>query len=120
MKFVIPAVAGVVLAALALGRRNNLAWEVKKKTHLGGFDEHGHSSQTHSHEHSHVTHNRRDGPDQIWGEWEHLTSTHGHEHNHPSVHHSHLPHEDVEHEHLGEAHIHDHDFPTTSAPRHET
>jgi hypothetical protein len=119
MRFVIPAIIGVVLTAFAVGKRNSLAWEVKKRSHLGRFDQHTHDSRTHGHEHAHVTHNRRQGPDQVWGEWEHLTAVHEHDHNHPQVAHAHLPHEDAEHEHLGEAHIHDHEHPTTSTPRQE-
>jgi hypothetical protein len=119
VRFLIPAVVGFALAALAVGKRGTLAWEVKKRTHLGSFEEHGHEQRTHFHQHAHVTHNRREGPDQVWGEWEHLTAVHEHEHNHPQVTHSHLPHENAEHEHLGEAHIHDHQSPSVSVPRQE-
>jgi hypothetical protein len=104
----------IVVGAVASGRRN-LAWEFKKRTHLGGFETHNHEEKVHEHEHAHITHNRRIGPDMVaMGEWEHLTSMHRHEHNHPAVMHEHLPHENAEHEHLGEAHIHDHAHPVTS------
>lgn len=104
---------GLGLAAVAAGKRN-LAWEVKKRTHLGNFEEHEHFAKQHTHEHAHITHNRRQGPDMAVGEWEHLTATHDHNHNHPALSHAHLPHQDAEHEHLGEAHIHDHEHPTVS------
>ncbi len=102
--------------AIAAGRsiRSALTFEVVKHTHLGHFEEHSHEAVVHEHEHAHVTHNRRQGVDEMIGEWEHLTSTHAHQHNHAVVSHAHLPHENAEHEHLGEAHIHDHGHPATS------
>jgi hypothetical protein len=106
-------IGAFLIGAVTVGRRN-LIWEVKKHTHVGGFDPHYHNATEHQHEHAHVTHNRREGPDMAVGEWEHLTSTHSHSHNHPAIEHAHLPHRDAEHEHLGEAHIHDHEHPTVS------
>ncbi len=106
-------VVGVVGAAVAAGRQN-LVWEVKKRSHMAAFETHFHGAKEHQHEHAHITHNRRQGPDMAVGEWEHLTSMHMHLHNHPAVSHAHIPHQDAEHEHLGEAHIHDHDHPTFS------
>jgi hypothetical protein len=115
MKILLPivGVVGLAGAAMAVGRRS-VAWEVKKRSHLGTFELHAHDAKQHQHEHSHVTHNRRQGADMAVGEWEHLTATHMHEHNHPMVTHSHLPHVDADHEHLGEAHVHDHEHPTVS------
>ncbi len=106
------ALGGAAVAAVAAGRRS-LSWEVRKRAHVGTFDKHDHQPIVHEHEHPHITHNRRQGPDMVWGEWEHLTSMHVHGHNHPALSHAHLPHEDMEHEHLGEAHVHDHAHPST-------
>lgn len=109
--------AAAAVVALMAGRnrsvRSSVVWEVAKRSHLGQFEEHSHDAVVHTHEHPHVTHNRREGPDEVLGEWEHLTSVHEHEHNHSAVQHRHLPHQDAAHEHLGEAHIHDHGHPTT-------
>jgi hypothetical protein len=88
--------------------------EVRKRTHVADYVEHSHEAIVHTHEHPHVTHNRREGTDEVVGEWEHLTALHEHEHNHSAIAHSHLPHENAEHEHLGEAHIHDHSHPSVS------
>jgi hypothetical protein len=108
--------AALSALAVAVGRskRSALKFEVIKHSHLGHFEEHSHEAVVHAHEHPHVTHNRRQGADEVLGEWEHLTSVHTHEHNHAAVAHAHLPHENAEHEHLGEAHIHDHSHPTAS------
>ncbi len=118
MKTLLLVGALVAFAAVAIGRKKStaerVADEVLKRAHLEHFVAHGHDALVHIHEHPHVTHNRREGPDEIMGEWEHLTSTHTHEHNHAAVSHSHLPHESAEHEHLGEAHIHDHSHPAVS------
>ena len=114
MKGWFPFVAvGLVLGGVAFGVRS-LAWEVKKRAHIGSFEPHHHTALEHVHEHAHVTHNRRQGADIAVGEWDHLTAQHDHSHNHPALDHSHLPHQDAEHEHLGEAHIHDHQHPTVS------
>ena len=104
-------------AAVAVGRKSmteRLAEEVRKRTHFGHFVEHGHEAVVHMHEHPHIVHNRREGADEVVGEWEHLTSLHAHEHNHAAITHAHLPHGNAAHEHLGEAHIHDHSHPTVS------
>jgi hypothetical protein len=114
----------VALAALAagfvafvFGRRSvgsSVVSEVGKRTHLATYVPHSHEAVVHAHEHPHVTHNRREGPDEVMGEWEHLTGLHEHEHNHSMLEHRHLAHEDAAHEHLGEAHIHDHSHPTSA------
>ena len=115
MKTWLPVVGlGVAAAAIGLASRQSLGWEVKKRTHLGQFEEHFHETRHHEHEHAHITHNRRQGPDMAVGEWEHLTAMHQHLHNHPSAAHAHLPHANADHEHLGEAHIHDHEHPAVS------
>jgi hypothetical protein len=88
--------------------------EVRKRTHTAQYVEHSHDPVVHTHEHPHVTHNRREGPDELVGEWEHLTALHVHEHNHAPITHSHVAHESAEHEHLGEAHVHDHGHPSTA------
>ena len=116
-KFVLFAgLAALSAFAVAAGRsvRSALTFEVAKHTHLGHLVEHPHEALVHEHQHPHVTHNRREGADEVLGEWEHLTSTHAHEHNHAALTHAHLPHENAEHEHLGEAHIHDHSHPAVS------
>jgi hypothetical protein len=114
MKVLLPLVGLGAAAAVVAANRRDLGWEVKKHSHLGGFEEHFHEAKQHQHQHTHITHNRRQGPDMAVGEWEHLTAVHEHAHNHPSLGHAHLPHQDAEHEHLGEAHIHDHEHPTVS------
>jgi hypothetical protein len=121
MKRILPkaATAGLVIAAAflairALSPTRRVLYEVRKRTHLAGYAEHSHDAIVHAHAHPHVTHNRREGADEIVGEWEHLTALHDHEHNHAAITHAHLPHVNAEHEHLGEAHIHDHSHPTTS------
>jgi len=88
--------------------------EVRKRAHVAKYVEHSHDAAVHNHDHPHLTHNRREGPDEFVGEWEHLTALHAHEHNHAALTHSHLPHENAEHEHLGEAHVHDHSHPSVS------
>jgi hypothetical protein len=88
--------------------------EVRKRAHMVDFVEHSHEALTHIHDHYHITHNKREGLDEVMGEWEHLTAHHDHAHNHPALKHSHAPHENAEHEHLGEAHVHDHEHPTES------
>jgi len=103
-----------LMAARTLSPTQRLLNEVRKRAHIADYVEHSHEAVVHNHEHPHVTHNRREGPDEIVGEWEHLTALHTHEHNHTAITHSHLPHEDAEHEHLGEAHIHDHSHPSVS------
>jgi hypothetical protein len=113
MKILFALIGLGTLAAMAMGRRS-LTWEIRKRSHIGDYVSHDHSELLHTHEHAHVTHNRRQGPDMVWGEWEHLTATHEHAHNHPSVTHAHLPHEDAAHEHLGESHVHDHAHPERS------
>jgi hypothetical protein len=110
-------VASVAAMAVALRRRSlgsSVVSELTKRSHLADYEHHSHEGTVHSHQHPHVTHNRREGMDEVIGEWEHLTSLHGHEHNHSALDHRHLPHEDAAHEHLGEAHIHDHSHPTAS------
>ena len=108
--------AGVaaLLAIRTLWSGRRVLNEVRKRTHLADYIEHSHDAVVHTHEHPHVTHNRREGPDELVGEWEHLTALHTHEHNHAPITHSHLPHENAEHEHPGEAHIHDHSHPSAS------
>jgi hypothetical protein len=105
-------------AAMALLRRRGVAhklgYEARKRTHLLEFVEHDHEAIVHEHEHYHVTHNRREGLDEMVGEWEHLTARHSHAHNHAALTHAHAGHENAEHEHQGEAHVHDHEHPTTS------
>ena len=113
------ATAGMTAAAAILAIRTlwptcRVLNEVRKRTHLAEYVEHSHEAIVHDHEHPHMTHNRREGPDELVGEWEHLTALHTHEHNHATITHSHLPHENAEHEHLGEAHIHDHSHPSVS------
>jgi hypothetical protein len=105
---------GASLAVRTLSPARRVVAEIRKRAHLADYVEHGHGASVHTHEHPHVTHNRREGPDEFAGEWEHLTALHAHEHNHAAITHLHLPHENAEHEHLGEAHIHDHSHPTTS------
>jgi hypothetical protein len=105
---------GAVLAIRSLWPRRSVLNEVRKRAHLADYVEHSHEAVVHAHDHPHVTHNRREGPDEFIGEWEHLTALHAHEHNHTPITHSHLPHENAEHEHLGEAHIHDHSHPSVS------
>ena len=111
-------IGGGIVAFVTVLRRpvavKRLAEEARKRAHLLPLVEHDHAAMTHEHEHYHVTHNRREGFDEVIGEWEHLTARHTHAHNHPAITHSHAPHEDADHEHLGEAHIHDHEHPTTS------
>ncbi len=108
----------VAFAAVAIGRKRSTAErfteEVLKRAHLEAFVEHSHDAIVHTHSHPHITHNRREGADEVMGEWEHLTSLHSHEHNHSALTHSHLPHENADHEHLGEAHVHDHSHPAMS------
>lgn len=111
--------AGVAAIAALLAIRSfrpsrRVFSEVRKRTHTAEFVEHGHDAVMHTHEHPHVTHNRREGADEFAGEWEHLTALHVHEHNHAAMTHSHVPHENAEHEHLGEGHIHDHSHPSVS------
>jgi hypothetical protein len=110
------AVAGYVglLAVRTLSPTRRAFNEVLKRTHTAHYVEHSHEAVVHTHLHPHVTHNRREGMDEVAGEWEHLTSLHEHEHNHAAVSHSHVPHENAGHEHLGEAHIHDHGHPSVS------
>jgi hypothetical protein len=103
-----------VLAARTLSPPQRIMNEVRKRTHLADYVQHSHEAVAHTHEHPHVTHNRREGADELVGEWEHMTALHEHEHNHAAITHSHLPHENAEHEHLGEAHIHDHGHPSVS------
>lgn len=105
---------GASLAVRTLGGARRIVQEVRRRAHLAEYVEHSHEAIVHTHLHPHVTHNRREGPDEIVGEWEHLTALHEHEHNHAPITHAHLPHENAEHEHLGEAHIHDHSHPTVS------
>jgi len=114
---VLSGLAALAAFAVGVGRstRSSIAFEVAKRTHLGHLEEHPHAGVVHEHAHPHVTHNRREGPDEVLGEWEHLTSIHAHEHNHSALTHSHLPHENAEHEHLGEGHVHDHSHPTVSS-----
>ena len=104
----------VLLAARTLSPTRRLLNEVRKRVHISEYVEHPHEAVVHAHEHPHVTHNRREGADELVGEWEHLTAVHAHEHNHTAITHSHLPHENAEHEHLGEAHVHDHSHPAVS------
>jgi hypothetical protein len=96
------------------GLADRLKREVSKRTHMQDFVQHRHDAKVHEHQHSHVTHNRREGADEIMGEWEHLTAEHLHRHNHSETVHAHAPHEYEEKEHLGEAHIHDHEHPDRS------
>lgn len=105
---------GAFLAARTLSPARRVVTEVGKRAHFAHYVEHEHPAVVHTHPHPHVTHNRREGPDEMVGEWEHLTSLHEHDHNHTAITHSHLPHESAEHEHLGEAHIHDHSHPSVS------
>ena len=105
---------GAFLMARSSGPTRRLVTEVRKRAHISEYVEHGHEALDHAHGHPHVTHNRREGPDELVGEWEHLTALHTHEHNHAAITHSHVPHERAEHEHLGEAHIHDHSHPSLS------
>jgi hypothetical protein len=105
---------GAFLVARTLSPTRRVLNEVRKRTHVAEYVEHTHEAIVHSHEHPHVTHNRREGADEVVGEWEHLTALHEHEHNHSAIAHAHLPHENAEHEHLGEAHIHDHSHPSVS------
>ena len=105
---------GTLMAIRAFAPPRRVFREVRKRAHLEDYVEHSHEAVVHTHQHPHVTHNRREGADELVGEWEHLTALHLHEHNQSAVTHSHLPHENAEHEHLGEAHIHDHSHPTTS------
>ena len=105
---------GALLATRTLSPTQRVVNEVRKRAHLAGYVEHAHEAIVHTHEHPHVTHNLREGPDEFVGEWEHLTALHGHQHNHAALTHSRLPHENAEHEHLGEAHIHDHSHPNVS------
>ncbi len=102
------------LAIRSLWPTRRVLNEVRKRTHTAEYVEHGHDAIVHTHEHPHGTHNRREGADEVVGEWEHLTALHAHEHDHAAVTHSHVPHENAVHEHLGEAHIHDHSHPSTS------
>jgi hypothetical protein len=102
-----------LLATRTLSPTRRVLNEVRKRAHVVEYVEHSHDAVVHSHLHPHVTHNQREGPDELVGEWEHLTALHEHEHNHTATH-SHLPHENAEHEHLGEAHIHDHSHPSVS------
>jgi hypothetical protein len=108
------AAVAAFLAIRSLWPTRRVLKEVRKRTHMLEYVEHGHDPIGHAHEHPHVTHNRREGLDELVGEWEHLTGLHVHEHNHAPITHSHLPHENAEHEHLGEAHIHDHSHPSVS------
>jgi hypothetical protein len=114
--FGLAALVGFIAVAVVRmqSKAGRLVREIEKRAHIPAFVDHPHDATVHEHEHSHVTHNRREGPDEIMGEWEHLTALHGHEHNHSAIAHRHLAHEDAQHEHLGEAHIHDHGHPTTS------
>ena len=118
MKRIFPVlgVAAVTAVAVGVGRstRSTLVHEVAKRAHLAHFEEHAHEAMVHDHQHPHVTHNRREGADEVLGEWEHLTSVHDHPHNHSALTHSHLAHENADHEHKGEAHIHDHSHPSAS------
>lgn len=104
----------VVLALRAHWPGSGVVQEIRRRAHLAAFEEHSHEALVHRHEHPHVTHNRREGADELIGEWEHLTATHEHEHNHTAITHGHIPHINMEHEHLGEAHIHDHSHPSES------
>jgi hypothetical protein len=115
-RLLLVAVAGsaAILATRTLSAPQRIVSEVRKRAHMAGYVEHSHEAVVHTHEHPHVTHNRREGADELLGEWEHLTALHTHEHNHAALTHSHLPHENAEHEHLGEAHIHDHSHPSVS------
>jgi hypothetical protein len=110
------AAAGVaaLVAIRSLRPTRRVLDEVGKRTHVADYVEHSHEGVVHTHQHPHITHNRREGADEFIGEWEHLTALHSHEHNHAQVSHSHLPHENAEHEHLGEAHVHDHSHPSVS------
>lgn len=112
----ITGLAALVALAVNAGRsvRSSIAFEFAKRTHLGHMEEHTHQAIVHTHQHPHVTHNRREGAEEMLGEWDHLTALHSHEHNHSAVAHAHLPHEMPEHEHLGEAHVHDHAHPAVS------
>ena len=105
---------GALLAIRTLSPTRRVVNEVRKRAHLADYVEHSHEAIVHTHGHPHITHNRREGTDELVGEWEHLTALHEHEHNHAALTHAHLPHENAEHEHLGEAHIHDHSHPSTS------
>jgi len=105
---------GGSLAVRTLSPARRFVQEVRKRAHVVEYVEHSHEAVVHTHEHPHVTHNRREGADELVGEWEHLTALHAQEHNHAAISHAHLPHENAEHEHLGEAHIHDHSHPTVS------
>lgn len=119
-KLVNTALAVGLLGTLALTLIKTLSppWrflaELRKRAHISDYVEHTHAPLVHTHDHPHVTHNRREGADELVGEWEHLTALHAHEHNHSPITHSHLPHVNAEHEHLGEAHIHDHSHPSES------
>ena len=114
----IAVVGGGIVAIGTILRRpfaaRRLAQEARKRAHILPLVEHSHEVLTHEHDHYHVTHNRREGLDEVLGEWEHLTARHLHSHNHLPITHSHAPHENAEHEHLGEAHIHDHEHPASS------
>jgi len=114
--FALLGLAAIGALAVGIGRsvRSSIVTEVTKRVHIAHFDEHSHEAAVHEHQHPHVTHNRRQGADEVLGEWEHLTAVHAHEHNHSAVSHAHLAHEDAQHEHLGEAHVHDHSHPSVS------
>ena len=117
MKLLLIGAMGLFLGLMLVKRGgvgHRLKREVAKRTHLQGFVQHRHDSTVHDHPHTHVTHNRREGADEVLGEWEHLTAEHFHTHNHAEVVHAHAPHENIEREHLGEAHIHDHEHPERS------
>jgi hypothetical protein len=103
-----------LLAARTLSPARRVLNEVRKRVHVSEYVEQSHDAVVHNHDHPHVTHNRREGPDEVVGEWEHLTALHAHEHNHAAITHFHSPHENAEHEHLGEAHVHDHSHPSVS------
>jgi len=65
----------------------------------------------HGHEHVHVAHHCKGGPD---GQVEHLSAVHAHDHNHSRVEHAHAAHQNPDREHQHEAHIHDHAHPAQS------
>lgn len=111
-------VGGALATSVALAKRpftaKRLEYEARKRAHIIEFVEHSHEATTHIHQHYHVTHNHREGLEEVLGEWEHLTARHDHDHNHSAITHSHAAHLNAEHEHLGEAHLHDHAHPATS------